>query len=335
MRLLPPFGRSVLGFLSVVALASADESAVTGRDVYYALRNRGIPMDGARIEAATVDAMLQTVDDRAQILTRGDVSALRTNVVLAAAEDVGGNIFYVKVAGLYEEGATAAVSQVRASARMPGMILDLRGSTGQGLAAVDRFAALAVPPGRDLYRVVDARGATASVHRVTESVGPVATPMMVLVNEGTRDTAELLAGILKGCTNVMLLGSRTFGDDRYREPIPLPNGSFLYVSTGRVIPVAGPYVHTGVEPHVSVSSRVEDSSAQHRRSRAEYTGCWSFLLEGDAVLQRAVDILVAMRALTPDGTVPANAVPTAHVPISPPVRTNDVPLIDLPDEVFP
>ncbi len=54
---------------------------------------------------------------------------------------------------------------------------------------------------------------------------------VVLVNDGTASTSELLAGALHDAAGVPLVGEKTFGKGVTQRVVPLSDGSVLLVST--------------------------------------------------------------------------------------------------------
>jgi len=76
---------------------------------------------------------------------------------------------------------------------------------------------------------------------------------MVLIDRGTRGSAEVLAACCRGVPGVMLIGTPTRGESQLRELLPLPDASFLYVATRRVVLSGRPaYDKVGVVPDISV-----------------------------------------------------------------------------------
>lgn len=230
---------------------------------------------------------------------------------LSAAEHWPQNIAYIRLNGLFE-GAGAQLTdkiQAVANAKTYGLILDLRGAGGPDLAAAADAAAFFTKPGAPLFKVEDGSGREIRAYPAREAAA-LAISVMVLVNGETRDAAETLAALLSRCKDVLLIGEATSGDDRIRDVVILPDGRQLRVATARVAMAGGAgYRDTGVAPAIEIPA---DLAAREAAAYVpeESEGFQSDLTEkekddkalrarigGDAVLKRAVDILMSLKAL--------------------------------------
>ncbi len=130
-------------------------------------------------------------------------------------------------------GAASQVSQ--ALHEVPynrGIILDLRGSTGDDPQTIADIARLFFPQSaKALVKTVGTRNRV----RNFESAGrPIALdiPVVVLVDKTTREGAEALAAQLTQTGRAQLIGSQTAGADLYAETFALPSGAAVRIVTG-------------------------------------------------------------------------------------------------------
>ena len=185
-----------------------------------------------------------------------------------------------------------------------GVIMDLRSAGGGNLDAIDSIAG-AVGAGEPAqYQIKDGRGET------VESPSWVAKPLMLLVDKSTTDGSELLAALLKTCPGVMLLGTPTAGDASVREILRLSETHSLYMRTRRaVVPGGTPYDSKGVQPDVvveksdrAVSVTGSGDADRKQSTKARMDAKLMERVAKDAVLARATDILLGLKALDHHGS---------------------------------
>jgi C-terminal processing protease CtpA/Prc len=132
---------------------------------------------------------------------------------------------------------------------------------------------------------------------------------MVLVNHDTRESAELLAAVLKGRRGIMLIRQATRGDASAREMIPLSQTQGLWMATGRWKVEGRPDYHgVGVLPDIDMAGYVAEgfttnalageTTAGHPLSeRAKVDRELMSRVAADPGLRRATEILLALKAL--------------------------------------
>ncbi|HXG23469.1 MAG TPA: S41 family peptidase, partial [Chthonomonadales bacterium] len=100
-----------------------------------------------------------------------------------------------------------------------------------------------------------------------------ARKLVVLVNRGTANVAELVAAALKEKAGAILMGTPTFGDSIMQKLVPLQNGAAMTVTAGKFLTASGvDFAGKGLTPDVAVAM----------------TGARS---TGDAMVQRALSTL--------------------------------------------
>ncbi len=133
-----------------------------------------------------------------------------------------------------------------------GLIIDLRNNPGGSLESASQAAAMLVKSPA-LAMIETRTGESKRRQPVNISANPrVKAPMVVLVNRGTANVAEVLAVALRDKAQAKLVGERTFGDGLVQTFIPLPDGSAVTITTGKFFTLSGGDFHgKGVYPTVS------------------------------------------------------------------------------------
>jgi C-terminal processing protease CtpA/Prc len=194
--------------------------------------------------------------------------------------------------------------------RQAGMIIDIRGAGGDDIESVDHIGGMFGETNSLLYTVRNGRGQVLETHRVQEHVPLGGTPLMILIDGHTWGAAELLAATLKGRKGVMLVGSRTKGDARLRENIRMSDEEVLRIATRWLVPAGDvEYDQVGIKPDITVAPSANKAKSMPNVKRigkrpSEKAKVDRELMErvaGDAVLARATDILLGLKALRRTG----------------------------------
>jgi carboxyl-terminal processing protease len=170
------------------------------------------------------------------------------------ARMIGADVGYLKVPvfgpGISDEVA-ARVGELEAMGAA-GLVVDLRNSAGglrqEGYDTADLFLGAGV--------LGYLEGQTEERETFLASSGAaIDLPVAVLVNEGTADAAELLAGAIRDNDRGTLVGIRTFGIAAEQRVYPLEGGSALLLSYAYYYTPEGDEIQTlGVLPTVEVAS---------------------------------------------------------------------------------
>lgn len=128
-----------------------------------------------------------------------------------------------------------------------GIILDLRSSPGGLVTAVVDVASHFIKDGV-ILTLVDNKG-----NKTSEPVNPngmyTDLPMVVLVDQYSASSAEVLTGALSDYKRATIAGVKTFGKGSYDTNIPLQDGSDIYLTIGRWLTPNGQLIEgKGIEP---------------------------------------------------------------------------------------
>lgn len=284
------------------------------------LETNGVMADPAHALEGAVEGLLKAVDPEARFCSAADLEMLSAEgLTVAAGTAATGSVAsvealelwpedlaYIKVSGLRHGGGEEILAHLRTLAAQCGIIVDLRGANGHDLPSAIGLAAPFRCAGDALLTVRDNSGKVRATYTAPDTAA-IKAPLMVLTDRGTRDAAEILAALWRGCPGIMLIGTPTRGDSRIREVLTVPDGRRLLVATGRVVPAHGDsYDGAGVQPDIVVAAA--NGEAMHFREtgragrplsdKSRQNQDLMARVDADAVLRRATDILLGLRALS-------------------------------------
>ncbi len=218
------------------------------------------------------------------------------------------SIAYTGLRGFYGDGAAIHEGLTAFPDDPPiGRIIDLRQAAGDDLDLVDEALNLLQKRHDRLY-VLEARNN--GERRISERTGEglIREPVMILIGPETRGAAEVFAAAATRCRQVLLIGASSRGDMLVRDAVPLSTGDRLYVASRTLVVGETEYLgDKGVEPDIAVSaheyvtwSAGDRAGVLRQRQTAageEENRLLRQRVGDDAVLQRAVDLLLGLEAL--------------------------------------
>jgi len=195
----------------------------------------------------------------------GDVEEFtitRANIVKHSltTEMLDGDIAYVRISTFEDKTGDEFQSELRnlELKGVKGMVIDLRNNGGGVLSAGTKIADLLLPECTIVY-LVDNTG-----ERVPTNSGRSATsiPYVLLVDEWTASTSEILAAAVKDNKGGALVGAKTFGKGVVQTVMPLSDGSgdAIKLTTSQYLSPNGDVIHEiGVEPDYAVELKPGDT----------------------------------------------------------------------------
>lgn len=211
-----------------------------------------------------------------------DVGLVRLNQFSANATD---NLVEA-IESVEEAGATAIVLDIRNN---PGGLLE------QAINVTSQFLSEG-----NVLQEEDAEGQR-RVFQVRR--GGVATdiPMVVLINEGSASSSEILAGAIQDYERGTLIGETTFGTGTVLEPFALEDGSALMLGTRQWLTADGRLIRKqGIEPDIVLDLPIEADLLSP--DEVEELTKEELLASEDLQLIQALEELGAV----PEGTVEAS-----------------------------
>ena len=280
-------------------LESIDGHSVRGLSLCAVERRlHGAADSTASLERQTADGGLESVEvPRSAVAIPG----------IAAAESWARDLGYIRLRGVFPGTAESFLEVLEAwreKDKASGLILDLRGAAGGAVEGVRSIAALFVRGEDTAFQWQSPAGDTESLD--LPAAERWSLPVVTLVDEQTTGAAELLAALLRDRSGgSMLLGRKSSGDPMLRNVLPLANGDALFLVSRHLVTADGTLYEgkAGVEPHITVARGEDHPSAadgelpplSERASEAQRE--LMTRARGDAVLTRALDLLLALRAL--------------------------------------
>jgi carboxyl-terminal processing protease len=171
-----------------------------------------------------------------------------------------------------------------------GIVLDLRGNPGgyinEAVAVASQFLAEGV--------VHLSRDAAGDVTPTAVEPGGIATdvPLVVIVDEGSASSAEIVTGALQDAGRATVVGRRTFGTGTVVSEVPLADGSALRIGVIEWLTPDGRSIwRTGLAPDRSVTLPADAAPLVPDDLAA--MGPHALIRSGDAQLLAALELLGA------------------------------------------
>jgi carboxyl-terminal processing protease len=201
------------------------------------------------------------------------VSLVRANITVPVASGSilnyhGTKLGYVDLTSFTAGSGAEVRSQVdkvlHQGAR--GLILDLRENGGGLLEEAVNVASIFIPDGTIVS--TDGRSQPRQVYMAKGGAISTKIPMVVLVDQGTASSAEIVTGALKDRGRAKVVGTHTYGKGVFQEIQPLPNGGALDFTVGEYFTPngqnlggggvrRGPGIKPNVYAYTSPRSRVD------------------------------------------------------------------------------
>jgi carboxyl-terminal processing protease len=260
---------------SVVSPSPADRSGMEPGDVITAINDRPVknrPLQQAIDELHGEPGSTVNITVFRKGKKFADLS-LEREVIVAPSIDfrlLEGKYGYFDISYFNRETAVTvsdALDSIEQDGTMlEGLILDLRDNTGgvlqSAVALADGFlekGLIVTTQGRNQAMQLEFE---ASPGQWTENI-----PLVILVDQGSASSSEVLAGALQDHGRALIVGERTFGKGSIQSVLPLRNGSGLKLTTARYFTPSGRSIQAeGIQPDVIVeSTRIMDGKDQRLR----------------------------------------------------------------------
>jgi carboxyl-terminal processing protease len=163
------------------------------------------------------------------------------------------------------------------------LILDLRDNGGGLLDGAVELTSFFVPTG-DVVHTVDRNDDRQSLQVSGEAF--YTDPLVVLVNQGSASSSEIVAGALKDHDRAVIIGDQSFGKASVQNVLPLRDGSAVLYTIAKYLTPNGNNIHeVGISPNIRVKLATEDIKLYYDPETYSY--------ETDAQLQAAIQYMRA------------------------------------------
>jgi len=228
-------------------------------------------------------------------------------------QDLEPGIGYVRLRQFQEQTShdlDQVLDKLTKNGNLQGLVLDLRNNPGGLLTSAVEIAEKFLEDGK-LIVYTEGRLRNQNMRftaRPKKSYMNV--PIVVLVNQGSASASEIVAGALQEWNRGIVLGTQTFGKGSVQTIIPLSDGSGLRLTTAKYFTPKGRSIQgKGIVPDIIVEQPKVDvaqpGDKEKREPQAKEGEPGKEDLKKDVQLQRAVDLLKAMRILERNRTAPA------------------------------
>jgi carboxyl-terminal processing protease len=269
------------GIQSGDVLVAVDGESVTGED----FEEIGQKIRGT--EGTYVDlTVLRDEEEREFIVERAELEVPVSSWSMIPGTDVA----HLRLSSFSENSAEKLEGTI-AEARSAGVerfVLDLRDNPGGLVEQAEEVSGLFLPTESGVYIRKDADGSEEETS-VPEDNDPLDALLVVLVNEGSSSSAEIVAGALRDNDRAEVVGETTFGTGTVLSEYPLSDGSAILLGVAEWLTPNGDSIRgSGIEPDVEV----ELEEGQEPNTPNETEGLTrEEIFEKDAQLERAFEIL--------------------------------------------
>ena len=259
-----------VGILPGDVIKKIDGVEYTGEDITAAANN----IKGEEGTTVTLE-ILRGQEIKTFEITRKKIT---TNPVIS--EKLENNIGYLEITSFDEETSTnfKVKYEELKSQGITSLIIDLRNNGGGLVDEALKIADYIVPKGKELLVTVDKDG-NEKIEKSKEDV-LIDMPIVVLVNENSASSSEILAGALKDLDEATIVGTTTYGKGVIQQLLTLRNGAGLKVTIEEYYTPNRTKINgVGIEPNekVELPDTVENPFLVKR--------------EDDTQLQKAIELL--------------------------------------------
>ncbi len=165
-------------------------------------------------------------------------------------------------------------------------ILDLRDNPGGRLDQAEKISSEFLETGKVIYIREDADGDREEI-KVKDGAERIKAPLVVLVNQGSASSSEILAGALRDNDRAEVIGKTTFGTGTVLSEFTLSDGSSILLGVAEWLTPDGDFIReSGIDPDIEVKLG-KDSDPVTPNEAKDMSA--DEILEGDAQLRRAFE----------------------------------------------
>ncbi len=256
--------QGLIRVISPIDDTPASRAGIQAGDIITALDGKtveGLPLSQAVDEMRgdpgskiTLTIKRQNIDTPIKVTLERQIIHLQVVKDRLEPNDIG----YIRLSQ-FTENADSGIRDALASLKKQGggklraLVLDLRNNPGglldQAVAVAGDFV--------DHGEIVSTRGRHASDSQRWDAKGDDLVPnvpMVVLINNGSASSSEIVSGALQDHHRAVLMGERSFGKGSVQTVIPLPGGGAMRLTTARYYTPSGHSIQDlGIAPDIKVA----------------------------------------------------------------------------------
>ncbi len=215
-----------------------------------------------------------------------DITRAKIEIKAVKSKMLDHNLAYIKLL-TFENIASAREFEkaLRKYKDADGLIIDLRGNGGGLLQSAIDIGSMFVERGM-IVQTIDREGRREEI----DSTGRVLwrKPTVVLINEASASSSEILAGALRDNKIATLVGSHTFGKASVQNVRRLSDGSAVLVTIAKYLTPNGDDINQkGIPPDIEVLMPTDEAEAENGLNDSEDD-------EEDIQLDKAIEVLRGM-----------------------------------------
>lgn len=131
------------------------------------------------------------------------------------------------------------------------LIIDVRNNTGGYLDGAKDIASVILPKGKTIY-LLESKGQRTEIKDETDE--HLEIPIVVLINENSASSSEILTAALKDSYNATIVGTKSYGKGKVQQTYTLDDGSMAKYTTALWLRPNGECVDgVGITPDISES----------------------------------------------------------------------------------
>jgi carboxyl-terminal processing protease len=175
----------------------------------------------------------------------------------------GVRIGYLRLTGFSEGSGDKLRTEVKAVLRghAQGLILDLRGNGGGLIDQAINVASIFLAHGTIMS--AEERGQPTRVYTARDDAIAPDTPLVVLVDQGTASSSEIVTAALQDHRRAKVVGTRTYGKGVFQQTQRLINGGALDITIGQFFAPDGRNLGDGVHPGTGINPNVDVPENSH------------------------------------------------------------------------
>ena len=262
-------------------LVAVDGESVRGKSVKeIAEKIRG--PEGSWVELT----VLRDEEEREFSVKRAELETPAATWNLIPSTDVA----HLRLAS-FSENSAAKLDRAISEAQKAGakrFVLDLRDNSGGLVEQAEEVAARFLPARSEIYTRKDAEGEKVEA-TVPDGNKPLDAPLVVLVNEESASSAEIVAGALKDNGRAKIVGEKTFGTGTVLKEYRLEDGSAILLGIAEWLTPNGDSIRgSGISP--DVEAKLEEDQKPSSPDAAKDLSKEEIFAQ-DAQLEHAFEVL--------------------------------------------